>query len=216
MGHLEVCIFVVLRVFAHVKPVVPDEHDDGVLTEAGLLHGLQDPADLAVHEADGGVVGSPQLFDLTVRVGHVGLSQVRYPGSLRRAVVKIENSCEPRPGRGRHVLGYVGIAGQVDLILGVEIEELLRSVPGLVGFVETHRVEERLLASDGGGGDFIELLDKVVSIGHISQYEVLQLLVSVGVPGDVVHVGTWCVEYLLRPGGWVVVSLVSVGDPFMI
>ena len=196
--------------------MISDEHDDGVLTQAGLLHGLQDAADLSVHEADGGVVSSPQLSDLAVWVGHIGLSQVGDPGSLRRAVVKIENSCEPRPRRGRHVLGYVGISREVDLILGVEVKELLGSVPRLVGFVEAHSVEERLFTSDGRGGDFIELLDKVVSIGDIPQHQVLQLLVGVGVPGDVVHVCSFCVENLLGPGGWIVVSLISVWNSFII
>ena len=44
-----------------MEPVVSYEHDDGAVRQAVLLHRCQGPADLVVHEADGGVVCPPEL-----------------------------------------------------------------------------------------------------------------------------------------------------------
>ena len=44
-------------VLAQVPSVVAPEDDDGVLGEAELLQGVQDPADLRIDIADAGVVG---------------------------------------------------------------------------------------------------------------------------------------------------------------
>ena len=59
-----------------MEPVVSYEHDDGAVRQAALLHRRQGPPHLVVHEADGGVVGSPQLSHLGLWVGHVRLTNV--------------------------------------------------------------------------------------------------------------------------------------------
>ena len=69
-----------------------------------------------------------------------------------------------------------------------------------VRLVESHSIEERLVV-DGGG--FVESLDEMVHVGHfidISQSQVCQLLVRVGVPGDLIVVRGGRVEYLVGPG----------------
>ena len=44
-----------------MKTMIPHEHDHGVVSQARLLYGPQHPAHLVIHEADGGIVGSPQF-----------------------------------------------------------------------------------------------------------------------------------------------------------
>ena len=101
VSQVVVCVFVPLGVLPHMQAVVPDEHDDGVLGSPRLLHRIQHPAQLMVHEADRGVVSAPELPDLGVRVGHIGLiTQGQTPGLLG-AVWVIEETGELGPGGGR-------------------------------------------------------------------------------------------------------------------
>ena len=41
--------------------MIPNEHDHGVVCQSSLLNGTQHSAHLVIHEADGGVVSSPQF-----------------------------------------------------------------------------------------------------------------------------------------------------------
>ena len=44
-----------------MQTMIPHEHDHGVVSESRLLDGTQHSSHLVIHEADGGVVSSPQL-----------------------------------------------------------------------------------------------------------------------------------------------------------
>ena len=126
-------VFIPLGVFPHVQAVVPNEHDDGVLGSPRLLHCVYHPTQLMVHEADRGVVRAPELPDLGVRVGHIGLvTQGQTPGLLG-AVRVIEEAGEPGPGGGRQVLRDVLVVGKVNRVLRIQVKELLRRVPWHVG-----------------------------------------------------------------------------------
>ena len=70
--------------------------------------------------------------------------------------------------------------------------------------MEAQDREKRLVA------EVLDGLNEVVGVGHISQGDVLQLLVSVGPPGDILDVSGWCVEYLFRPRSWIVIIFVMV------
>ena len=58
--------------------------------------------------------------------------------------------------------------------------------------MEAQDREERLV-------EVLDHLDEVVSVGHISQGDVLQLQLSVGPPGHILDVRSWCVENWFRP-----------------
>ena len=45
----------------YMKTMIPHEHDHGVVSESRLLDGTQHSSHLVIHEADGGVVSSPQF-----------------------------------------------------------------------------------------------------------------------------------------------------------
>ena len=49
-----------------MKTMIPHEHDHGVVSQTSLLNGSQHSAHLMIHEADGGVVSSPQFSLLDV------------------------------------------------------------------------------------------------------------------------------------------------------
>ena len=51
-----------------MKTMIPHEHDRGVVSQARLLNGPQHLAHLVIHEADGGVVSSPQFSFLEEKV----------------------------------------------------------------------------------------------------------------------------------------------------
>ena len=56
-------------VVAEVVAVVAPEDDDGVLGEAGAVEFVEDPADLGVHVAEGGVVAVDELAGECLRRG---------------------------------------------------------------------------------------------------------------------------------------------------
>ena len=59
--------------------MIPHEHDHGVVSQARLLYGPQHPAHLVIHEADGGIVSSPQ-FSLLEEKGFENAQQIfKYP-----------------------------------------------------------------------------------------------------------------------------------------
>ena len=47
-----------------MKTMIPHKHDHGVVSQSSLLNCSQHSAHLVIHEADGGVVSSPQLSHL--------------------------------------------------------------------------------------------------------------------------------------------------------
>ena len=57
-----------------MKTVISHEHDHGIVSQARLLNGRQHPAHLVIHEADGGIVSSPQFSLLEQK----GLRNVKY------------------------------------------------------------------------------------------------------------------------------------------
>ena len=75
-------------------------------------------------------------------------------------------------------------------------------------FMKAQDREERLVVAE-----VLDSLDEVVGVGHISQGDVLQLLVSVGPPGDILDVCSLCVEYLVRPRSWIVIIFVMIRHP---
>ena len=44
-----------------MQTMIPNEHDHGVVSQTGLLNGSHHSAHLMIHQADGGVVSSPQF-----------------------------------------------------------------------------------------------------------------------------------------------------------
>ena len=44
-----------------MQTMIPHKHDHGVVSQTSLLNGSQHSAHLMIHEADGGVVSSPQF-----------------------------------------------------------------------------------------------------------------------------------------------------------
>ena len=58
-----------------MKTMIPHEHDDCVVSQARLLNGPQHPANLVIHEADGGIVSSPQ-FSLLEEKGFKNVQQI--------------------------------------------------------------------------------------------------------------------------------------------
>ena len=49
----------------YMKSMIPHKHDHSIVCQASLLNGTEHFANLVVHEADSGVVSSPQLSLLT-------------------------------------------------------------------------------------------------------------------------------------------------------
>ena len=163
--------------YFYMKTMIPHEHDHSVVSQSCLLNGTQHSAHLVIHEADGGVVCPPELpclrstashctvivrSHLGVGEGDVDLAEVRDAETLGGAVRVVEEAGGAGPAREGHVLGHVPgsawvqgsawsllslVEGQVHLLLGVQVEELLGSVPRHVGLVETQSEEERFLPS---------------------------------------------------------------------
>ena len=48
----------------YMKTMIPHKHDHSVVSQSRLLDGTEDSAHLVIHEADGGIVGSPQFSHL--------------------------------------------------------------------------------------------------------------------------------------------------------
>ena len=51
--------------YFYMKTMIPYEHDHGVVSQSSLLNSTDHSAHLVIHEADGGIVSSPQLSLLT-------------------------------------------------------------------------------------------------------------------------------------------------------
>ena len=104
-----------------MKTMIPHEHDHSVVRQSSLLDGSQHPAHLVIHEADGGVVSSPQLSHLEekkigkIKITHifvrkylvyfvVGIGDIWFctnvwnSGCFRRQVVKTKELSKPSPG----------------------------------------------------------------------------------------------------------------------
>ena len=102
-----------------MKTMIPHEHDHGVVSQSRLLNCSQHSAHLVIHEADGGIVSSPQLSYLEEKkIGKmthifvrkylvyfvVGICDIWFctnvwnSGCFRRQVVKTKELSKPSPG----------------------------------------------------------------------------------------------------------------------
>ena len=201
------------------------KHDDSVISHSSILQTINNSPHQTVHEADAGVVGSPHLSNLwssvtiqesssmlylRIRIGYIWLSYVWNSSSFSRAVLEVEQTFEPSPGWLWHVLRNEWVVRKVNVVFfRIQIKELLWRVPRHVRLVQTNCVEEWLIVDCWS---LVQCLNVVIHVGHVSQSDVLQLLVGVGVPGDVLVVSCRCVEDLVSPGLRIVIIVVVVGD----
>ena len=75
-----------------MKSMIPHEHDHSVVCLASLLNGSQHSAHLVVHEADSGVVSSPQ-FSLLTEYLTGKMSYVRKYFYMSHFVIRIGDIC---------------------------------------------------------------------------------------------------------------------------
>jgi hypothetical protein len=105
--------------------VVAPEHHDRVVRQPQPVEGVEDAAELRVHERDRRVVRRDRLLQLRLR---------------HTPVRRLRPQC-----RGRNVRGVVGrVLRQFHLRRGVQVEILLRRDVGGVGAEEADREEKRL------------------------------------------------------------------------
>ena len=153
---LEETLFLPETVVAEVVAVVAGENDHGVLREAEAVEGVDDAAELRVHEGDGAVISLDSVA--AERVGEFALGGVGAEvggGGCAGAVVVAER-------------------GQRDFIGGVELEPFFRGDVWRVRTVETDGEEER----PGFAFEALEQADRLGGADAVGVVDVFALVVG--------------------------------------
>ena len=150
--------------FAEVVTVVGPENDDGVVAVRARFKGVEDLADLGVHEGDAGEVALDDVLPLVFFFGPFGAGVAVVDGVLGRF------------GDVFEVVFFVGRQGQFFAVIHVEV--FLRGVPRDVGAEEADHEHE------GFGVLFTEALDGPVrgeAVAHFALFAIVRSPVGEGV-----------------------------------
>merc|ERR1712212_1097838 len=144
--NLKVCLLVPLGMLSQLKPMVTNEEDHCVLCQTKLIELTQYPSYLLVSKANTGIVGSSDLKGLGVMEGYIWKAEIWYALPFRRTIREVENPCGSSPSYVWEVLWNIGISGQANYILRVEIIELSWTIPRLMRLVKSVSNKEVLFS----------------------------------------------------------------------
>jgi len=132
--------------FAEVPSVIGPEDDDGVLGRRACVQGVEDPAHEGISEGDAGEIvpdGDPPLAGLAEPCEVIRFTSSELAASFRNVLEVV-----------REIFWYD------DAIEGIEVEVLLRNIPGKVRVEDATGEEERFVMSTLG--EVLEVIDCVV------------------------------------------------------